>query len=209
MRNKKLMPIPMLLVFALVTVGFAYAHWSQTLIIEGSVESGEVDWEFVGASCSDTSGNDYNCRDGFAGPYPLFWQVDKDVGSTSVEIINPHTVALTLTNVYPSYYTSVSVYAHNTGTIPLIFDKVIIKDDITVEIRDDPTPIVKLDLNGDGKKDIEIWWLNGFGEQREPCEMFPELSFWIHILQDAPQGATLTFTIELVAIQWNMYLPPP
>lgn len=200
----------MLLMLALVTVGFAYAHWSQTLYIDGSVATGELDWEFVVASCEDDEigEKDYNCRDGFALPSPIFWEVDKDVGRTTVAIVDPHTVTVTLTNVYPSYFTSVSVYAHNTGTIPLIIDKVILKDDVTVEIRKMPSPIVKLDLNNDGKKDVEIWWLNGFGVQLEPCDMSPEMSFWIHILQDAPQGATLTFTIEIVAIQWNMYVPP-
>jgi len=216
MPNKKLMTIPIVLMLALLIMGFAYAHWSQTLYIEGTAESGELDWELVGWSCLD-QGVDWHCRDGFAGPPPYFWldPKGKDVGSQ--ELI-PHdtdedgdydTLEFNLYNVYPSYFTSVSVYVHNCGTIPLIIDKVIIKDDITVEIRKVPAPLVQLDLNGDGKKDIEILWGNNFGVQLEPCESSPEISFWVHILQDAPQGATLEFTIELVAIQWNLYVPPP
>jgi hypothetical protein len=207
MQNIKYMAIPMLLVLALVTIGFAYAHWSETLYINGSVATGEVDWEFTAASSIDPDGvNDYHCHDGFADGE--FWQGDKNVGYTTAVKTDPHTVTVTMHNVYPSYFVSISVYAKNTGTIPIIFDKVIIKNDVTVEVRDDPAPVVKLDLNGDGKKDIEILWGNGFGEQREPGEMFPEMSFWIHVLQDAPEGATLSFTIEMVAIQWNMYVPP-
>jgi hypothetical protein len=112
---------------------------------------------------------------------------------------------LDLHNVYPSYFTSVSVYAHNNGSIPLIIDSVIING---VVLRKSPTPVVRLDLDGDGLDDIEIWWGNGFGVQLEPCDWSPEMSFWVHILQDAPQDATLSFTIELVAVQYNEYVPP-
>ena len=200
MRNTKLLAWPMVLMLGLLMTGFAYAHWSQTIYIEGSVASGTVDWEFVGAGCWDTSGNDYHCRDGFAGSPPIFWMGDKDVGSTSCAITDPHTVTLTLTNVYPSYFTSVSVYAHNNGSIPLIFDNVIIDG---VIIREDPAPVVRLDLDGDDNDDVEILWGDGFGEQRENCEWWPEMSFWIHVLQDAPENATLNFTIEIIAVNWN------
>jgi len=45
----------------------------------------------------------------------------------------------------------------------------------------------------------------------EPGDDSPEMSFWIHVLQDAPQGATgatLRFTIGIVAVQWNKYVQP-
>jgi len=205
MQNKKLMVIPMLLIVALVITGFAYAHWSKTLTIIGTVNTGELDWQITDVSCLDTTGYDYHCRDDFAGPAPRFWMGDKDVGNTSCGITDSHTVTVNLTNVYPSYYTSVSVYAHNTGTIPLIIEKVVID---TTEITAYPYPIVKLDLNGDLKNDIEIWWRDGIGTQMHPCEDSPEMSFWIHVLQDAPQGETLSFTIKIVAIQWNEYVSP-
>jgi hypothetical protein len=203
--NKAFMLFAVLMV-ALMLVGVSYAMWSKTLTINGEVNTGVLDWEFVAASCFDTSGNDYHCRDGFAGPTPLFWMGDKDVGSTSVSITDPHTVTVTLDNVYPSYFTSVSVYAQNTGTIPLIIDSVIIDGHV---LRKSPTPIIQLDLDTDGKDDVEIWWGNGFRVQLEPGDMSPEMSFWAHFLEDAPQGVTLTFTIEIVAVQWNEYVPPP
>lgn len=213
MRNTKLLALPMVVMLGLLSTGLAYAHWSETLFVNGQVDTGELDWEFIAWSCLDT-GVDYHSRDGFAGPPPLFWPdpEGKDVGWQ--EII-PHdtdgdgdidTLEFNLYDVYPSYFTSVSVYAHNNGTIPLIIDSVIING--VVVLREEPTPVVRLDLSGDGKDDIEIWWGDGFGEQREPSEWSPEMSFWIHVLQDAPQNATLGFTIEIVAIQWNLYVPP-
>jgi hypothetical protein len=210
------MAIPMLLVFALVTIGFVYAHWSETLYINTIVNTGELDWEFSAWYCWD-QGVDYHCRDGFVGSPPFWLDPDKkDIGSQELIPIDTDsdgdndTLLFNLYNVYPSYFTSVSLYVHNCGTIPLIIDKVVIKNQThtVAELRKVPVPVVKVDLNGDGKEDIEILWGNNFGVQLEPCENSPEISFWIHILQDAPEGATLTFTIELVAIQWNMYVPP-
>jgi hypothetical protein len=206
MQNKKLITIPLLLVFALAAIGFAYAQWSKTLYINGTANTGELDWEFIGASCLDTSGNDYHCRDGFTGPPPFYWMGDKNVGSTGVTITDPHTATVTLTNVYPSYFTSVDVDAQNTGTIPLIIDRVVIDGNV---LRKSPTPVIKLDLSGDGINDVEIKWTDGFGTQLNPGDLSPTMTFWIHILQGAPQSQTLSFTIEIVAIQWNEYVPPP
>jgi hypothetical protein len=204
--HRKYSAIPILLVFLLAMIGLVYATWSQNLYINGTVNTGELDWRFTGASCLDTSGNDYHCRDGFTGE-PQFWMGNKDVGGTSVKIIDPHTVNVTLTNVYPCYYTSVSVYAKNIGTIPLIIDSVIIDGHI-FRTTQQPYAYVQLDLNGDHYYDIEIWWKNALGSQLHPGDYSDEMSFWLHILQGAPEGATLTFTIEVVAIQWNMYVKP-
>lgn len=205
MRNQKLLPIHLAVIIALAATGVAYAHWSQTLQIQGTILTGELDWEFTMVTCLDTSGNDYHCRDGFAGPPPYFWMGDKDVGSTSCEVTDSHTVTVTLNNVYPCYFNSVTLYVDAAGTIPITFEKVIIDGN---EITSEPAPVIKLDLNGDDLDDIEILWKNTLGTQREPGESFPAMSFWLHVLQDAPRGTALSFTIELVGIQWNMYTPP-
>lgn len=197
MRNIKLVMLPTLVMLALLMTGFAYAHWSQNLYIVGNVDSGVLDWQFTFASAMDEVGNDWNCGDNFA-PDP--WRVDKDVGSTTIAITDPHTVTMTLTNVYPSYWTSASIYARNTGTIPLVIENAIV-DGVVVTHWDMK---VRLDLNDDGKNDIEIWWkANIFGLQLEPGDPTPETGFWVHVLQDAPQGETLEFTIGIVAVQWN------
>ena len=198
----------MVLMLGLLSTGVAYAHWSQTLNIEGSIASGDLDWEFTDASAEDDHPleNDYNCRDNFEGPPPLKWQVTKNVGRTTAVITDPHTVTLTLTNVYPSYWTSVSVYAHCTGSTPLIIAAVVIDG---VEIREGD-PKIRLDLTGDDNYDIEIWWKESgvFGQQLEYCEYSDEMSFWVHVLQDAPQGQTLNFTVGIVAVQYDEYPLP-
>lgn len=201
------------LVIALAGFGASYALWSQDLTIQGTVETGELDWEFTVCSIldpfapppyipGDPALADYTCRVGFEGPPPFFWHSDKNVGwgECAIDEGNSHVVEVNLYNVYPCYFNSVSVYAWNTGSIPLIIEKVIIDGN---EITSLPAPVVELDLSGDGKADVEIWWGNAIGTQLEPGDWSSEMSFWFHCLQDAPEGATLSFTIELVGVQWN------
>lgn len=38
---------------ALVVAGLAYAHWSETLYINGSVSTGELDVAIISATCND------------------------------------------------------------------------------------------------------------------------------------------------------------
>lgn len=203
MRSAKILALPVIVVLGLLPTGVAC--WSKTLHISGAVNTGTLDWQFVGASCLDTSGKDYHCRDGFAGPPPLFWMGDKDVGSTTVGITDPHTVTVTMTNVYPSYFTSVSVYAQNTGSIPLIIENVVIDGKWILEAP----ATVRLDLDGDGDNDIEIWWGDAIGSQLHPGGYSQEMSFWVHVLQGAPMHATLSFTIGIIAVQYNESTHPP
>lgn len=211
MQNKKLLTIPLLLVIALAIIGSAYALWSQSIYIEGTAESGEVDWELVPGYIHQLDrGNDWN-----ASYYPEmgFEQLNKDVGNTTVTQIDSDgdgdldTIIVILTNVYPWYGEHIVFAVHCTGSIPIKIWKVVFKVDGTViaEIYNRTTTL--LDLNGDGYADISIWWGNNFGEQLHHCDS-ANISFDIIVLQDCPQGETLTFTVELVAIQWNEYYVP-
>lgn len=197
----------MVLMVALAGIGVGYAHWSQTLTIEGTVNTGELDWEFwSGVSIDPQTPEtlDWHCNDGFTvPPIPPFWQGDKNVGYTTTVLVDTDLdgdfdrLEVALHNVYPSYFNDISYWVHNNGSIPLIIDRVIIDgQEFTAPFY------VSLDLNGDALDDVEIQYGNNFGDQLEPCD-FREISFWIHVLQAAPQGESLTFTMELVAIQWN------
>lgn len=193
----------MLVVMGLLMTGVAYACWSQTIYAGGTVKSGDLDWEFTMAITNDPGlpsvVPDYHCNDNFEGHY--FWQGDKDVGYTTAVVKNPHTVQVTMNNVYPCYFVMVSLYAKNSGSVPLIIENVVIDGHVITET---PTnEIIRLDLDEDGYADIEIWWGNSVGDQIEPGGYTNEMSFWFHVLQDAPQDRTLHFTISLTAVQWN------
>jgi len=211
--------LPAILAVTLIVLsiaGFSYAHWCESLTLNGTITTGELDWEFIVASCLDV-GVDYHCNDGFVGIPPYWKDPDgKNIGWQELTLVDSDndgdndTLLINLNNVYPSYFTSITFYVHNCGTIPLKIDKVIFKNSTHVvgEYRTG-VPYLKVDLNGDGKFDVEFQWGDNFGEQIDPCGRSPEFSFWIHILQDAPQNETLSFSIELVAVNWNEYVPPP
>jgi len=105
MKNKKFITIPMLLIFALVLTGFAYAHWEKIITISGSVDTGKFDLIIISAS-DDDDGIDPG--------------KNKDVADTKIKIDpnDPERAIVTITNAYPSYYVYIHVTIRNVGTIP-------------------------------------------------------------------------------------------
>lgn len=197
------------LALALALTGAGFAAWTDTLTIEGNVDTGELDWEFSrGVFTHMDHGLDWNCDPDFTNVR----QVDKDVGSTTGQFKDTDadgdddTLEVTLDNVYPCYYEHIAFWVHNNGTIPLIIEKIIISSDYeTHEFYELPC-LVDLDLDGDDEPDLNLNWGNNFGVQLHPC-VEANMSFDLHVKQDAPQGESLSFTIEIIAVQWNEYSP--
>lgn len=194
--------LSLILLVCLALLGLGYAHWQQLLCVNGTVNTGELDWEIVfdTVSCKDSPGIlDYNCDDGII----KIRQVDKDVGWTSWKYVDTDgdgdidELKVTLNNVYPCYYEHIALIVHNNGTIPIKIEKAIIDGNTLTK-----PSYLKLDLDGDGNHDMEMYWGNSFGIQMDPSDRL-NLSFDLHILQAAPQGKSLTFTIKIVAVQWN------
>jgi len=202
MLNKKLATILVFLTFASAIVGFAYAHWTKTFTIKGSVTTTELDWRLQSPSCLDDGDNenDYTCDRSWS-----YTQGNKDVGGpTILELVDSDgdgdndTLEVTLQNVYPGYYERITFDVYNNGEMPLIFRKVIIGGQEFT--RDQPT--VSLDLNNDSKDDIKIKFADNIGGQLDPGGSFSE-TVHILILQGCIEGQTLTFTIQLVAENWS------
>ena len=155
-KSKTAVPaIATITLIVLAIVGFTYAHWSETLWLNGTVNTGELDWEFIVASCLDV-GVDYHCNDGFVG-IPPYWPdpEGKNIGWQELTLQDSDsdgdndTLLINLHNVYPSYFTEIRFYVHNCGTIPLKVDKVIFRNSTHVvgEFRKG-VPYLRLDLNG-------------------------------------------------------------
>ena len=211
MKNEKITIISLMVLIALATIGFTYALLSQTLTISGTATTGELEWEFKSPyGCMDGPGGlDYNANCSWD-----WWQVDKDVGGPTV--VTPidtdgdghyDKLNVTLVNVYPGYAEEISFYLHNCGTIPLIFEKIVINDEIEI-YENTPMEQIFVDLDDDGYNDVKLRWGNHIGIQYEPCTSKEE-SFSILVLQNEyNEGKTLTLIIELVAVQWNGYVAP-
>ncbi len=205
----------------------AVAMWSQALKVNVYVSTSEVDIEFVNGSLTykdacglapgygDHRGNDWNAT-GY--PDPMAIQLGKDVGCTNVTLIDGDgdgdydLMNVTLHKVYPWYYTHIAFKIHNNGGIPVRIWRVILNNGTHnftyYELNEQELQQgEEIDLNGDGKPDLLIWWGDNFGEQLHPCQS-ADISWDLTVLQDAPQGATLTFTIYIEVIQWNEYYIP-
>ncbi len=178
MKTAKLGAIFLMSVLALAGTGAGYALWSDTLSIDGTVNTGSIGAVFEEGWAEDT--DDFEYTD------PL----EKDYSWIECIVsLDGQTLTVTVYNAYPciDYYNY--FYVHNTGTIPIhVGNFEILTDtlpaDATLEVCWDDPPA--------GQDYIQI----------HPCET--ELGYvHIHLCNDAAQGATYTFTATLMYWQWN------
>jgi predicted ribosomally synthesized peptide with SipW-like signal peptide len=125
MYSKKALPVGtmfLVLVIALAVLGVGYALWSETLTIQGTVTTGEVDVEFSQhpvEECVDINGvltcpeppekaEVANCMVNWLGPDG---DSEGDDGSDLLEV--------TVTGMYPSYHCKVSFDVTSTGNVPV------------------------------------------------------------------------------------------
>lgn len=185
---KKAMGMFVALILALGMSGLAYATWSETLTISGTVKTGTVDVEWSEVDNWDTEPE------------------GKDVSYITCEIDekDSNLLHVTVHNAYPSihYYNVVDI--HCVGTIPVHLYGVYVP----------PTdPVIQVDITywydeGATKPVIEL------PVQLHQCERIYAL-IHVHITQDAEQGRGIgetppyTFTAQIDAVQWNMPWPEP
>ena len=191
MHNRGIATTLMLMALLLITTGLTYAHWTETITIDATVETGELDWHIKDAYVARDNDDD-----------------TKDVADTTVTLIDSDgdgdndTLGVKISNAYPCYEVSITFYAENCGTVPLIVKE------LTVICAEGTFTYTKafedyFDLDGDGVDDIYLYYGNNFGVQLDPGDPPLELSFKIHIEQGAPEGKTLEFTMKLVAENWS------
>jgi hypothetical protein len=187
METKKLMATFAILMMALGIAGFAYAHWSETVYIEGDVTTGylELEWSF-----------EYNLIQG------------KDVAWADYKLDDGY-LWFGLYNVYPCLTVELWIDVHNTGTIPV---KLYNWNFGLEEGSTDLSPWIKiLDKNFygvDGNKD----GVPGSIEQLDPCDSVV-LYVKLHFMQEdgqgntMPQDAWMGFWAWLEWVNWNAEIP--
>ncbi|MBC7128015.1 MAG: hypothetical protein ABC585_06725 [Candidatus Methanosuratincola petrocarbonis] len=209
MTNKKLVLIPAALIVALFAFSVTYGLWFQALYVEGTVNTGVLEWKIVDQFTSDAGEQpDRSILPGFEGDSFIVPE-GKHVGWTDCVIADDGMSAtFTMYNTYPCYLAMFSVYFRNTGTVPIHVEYIEFYDGGGNLIVNYTYPFseledFELDLTGDGLPDIEILWLEPLGDQIHPGDRSSEYSWWVHVLQTAPEGATLTYMIKPFAVQWN------
>ncbi len=152
MKFSKGYALPMLLVIALGAIGFSYAWWTETLVIDPTVKTGELKVAFVNGEASNKDWNRPNWRTYGAAPYVTRtwdWSPDK------------LTIYITLSNMYPRTGSQRFAFGiRNAGTIPAKLK------DITVTITGDVTTVHYIRTQGEieyCRSDLTRVWKKSFG----------------------------------------------
>ena len=209
---KKIGLMSLAIVLALGSLGVGYALWSQQLTITGDTNTGSLSVgfiEFYGVEMyEDPVGSG------------IFWAGEvegKDVGKFTCTMTDQYTDPLSgkvvyhtgivgITNAYPCYWLGINFTIKNSGTIPVIFDQIVITD---------PTGVLTW-VAGAGGEDLgslvdaagapilRFRFVNLIGHQLEPCNP-TKAELDVHIEQPAEQGHHYEFQVKIRAIQWNEY----
>ena len=214
-RINKMAAIFIATMFALSGLGVAYAAWTDTLTIDGTVDTGDLclKWrEFADENPHITQldvGPDWHCTDGMEEVWPD--PELKDVGSTTFTWYDTDhkIIIMTVDNAYPCYYNHVSTHiVACADTIPLKIWKLVYTFTNTATDYQEIVEVFTHDqtvyFHGEsgGLPVFEINWGNHFGTQMHGGDKI-DVSFEFHLLQPAEQNHVYTIMIEVVGIQWN------
>ncbi|MEM2568086.1 MAG: hypothetical protein QXH20_06430 [Candidatus Bathyarchaeia archaeon] len=185
MDTKKLMATFAILIIALGIAGFAYAHWSEYLWLEGEVTTGKLcmEWSleyevWPGNTKRNETGHPYLNVSNVGHRF-----VDKDEDGCYEGLV------VWVNNAYPSLWINGTLDVHNCGTIP--------------------ARLALSSIRIEGKP--EGWWEKGIElktqfrgdlNQIDPCGSL-YLDFYIHFTQAAPENAWLKLYIDLTFVEWN------
>jgi hypothetical protein len=172
---------------ALMVAGFAYAHWTETLVINGTVKTGELDLRW---SCQ--------CWDNDEPPL-------KDVGEISCDI-EGDTLTITVTNAYPCYKVGGEIDIENVGTVPAVLKKykITLPEDVTYDYNPQRGEIT-LYYKGVVMATGIITFKGDFSQIDAKETVY--IDFTIHFTNPGlPENWSGTFTITLDFENWS---PPP
>ena len=217
MWNKKIGAMALILAITLSIFGFAYAHWSDMVTIEGTVEMGSLTLAFDPDEILGYEDNE--------GLLP----VPKDIGWAEIYydpasyVEDVHTtkdgykiLVFVIHDAYPQYEVHfTTVVLHNIGTVPLHIIDVDVWDPsgvlnwewITPPPATPATGFFWKDFNGNGSYDADeeimnVDIVNFVSIQLDPCES-TKGEVDIDFKQSAEECHTYYFALSFEAIQWN------
>jgi hypothetical protein len=207
MRKKAILIAGLALLIALA--GVVYAHWTETLYVDATVNTGTAYVRWVNIFTDDDSGNSIGEETGFLPPvwsvhnpaqspdpssagYPTFaTRYDKDVAGCWSGISDGgglgYHMTVTAGQVYPSYNCTIWSYFQNQGTVPMKVQAI----NLTYTAGAIPDEIEWDTLNG-------TWC----GYQLDP-QVTDYTVNWFHVLQAADEGDTYTLHQEITWVNWN------
>jgi len=200
--GKSIMGIFLALVM-LASMSVALAMWSETLRINVTVNTGEVDVEWSNFWDNDTVEKP-EARPPLDVTQVYVEAEDWDTEGDTIKL------NVTIVNAYPCYNVSIYGNVSNIGTIPVKLLSATIKYTINAEEQSvslPPDTWVDLDLDNDSKADINVFLeisndADCDGIQIDPGS-FDVYELTIHVKQNATELTTYFFEIEMVFAQWN------
>jgi hypothetical protein len=184
----------MILVIALALLGVGYSLWSETLTIQGSVQTGEVDVAFQDAAvteCVEVNGV-MTCPEpaekAYAANCTLLAEesVDDSVGDDGLDLLT-----VTVTGMYPSWHCKVNFKVANLGNVP-----------VHVKL---PTLVEGQAYASWIKVDYENCYTDGV-QLHEGANLSSQCTIDLHFTNEiapAENAGPLAFKWEILAHQWN------
>lgn len=222
MRKAGLVTLTVMLALALA--GLGYAAWTETIAASGTVNTGEVDVEFLvqeryqypdgkyyDGSWDKQGENDPDWFNGGQGPdygsttpegpRGTSARLDRDVAMTTYEPVDTDgdgdidQLRVTLHNAYPGYVGGMTFRIKNNGSIPVKFN-----------VLFDANEGAPLGVGVIGFSDGRL--LEPGQEAKLACGAVVGSAEDPWTGEDAGEGQTYTFTVSFEATQWNLYQAP-
>lgn len=214
--------LPFLLIIMIGAIGFSYAWWTESLNINGNAQTGELKMVLM----------DLYCKDGYWQGTPGgtgSWQNEPiNTGVATIQQVNDHTIRITMENAYPGYIADFHFRMKNVGSIPAKMKNAYITNIVDPNgllnyvwvdrcytfYKTDPAQPSQsaLHLSDKSLTDIAPAIYNAYKDKvflpggyiYFACdEEGAENSFWLVILEGAPEGASLSFDLVFEWTQFN------
>jgi len=214
------------LALCLSITGAAFAHWSQTLYIDGEVNTGTFCIGFSVQESDDPCVEE--CDPGAIDDQDrLDPGYTKNVAGCWCELLVPkgehlgmpiyEKMRIVVCNAYPCYENTVMFWLANGGTVPgdIGSTKIVSLGGVALAdpIELPKGTVVDVDLDGDGEFDVNMRFDGPADQQIDPCQEL-DYSLWMHFKDGTDpttgeptglkQNTQYTFDIEINTVQWNL-----
>lgn len=206
MKDKRTIAIPIVIAILLSTLGIAYAHWSDMIKINGTVEMGSLTLGFVEVTCVDKEYLTF-----YPDPVPPGKDNARCICSLDEYVQDEHTLKegyrklwVKIEDGYPSYYCFATFIVENLGTVPAVFKTITLTAEAPLvavevapglwELKDTSKPGEPVVIN------VEI--VNLIDVQLDFCEK-TKAQIDTYIKQPAQECHEYKYHVEIVAENWD------
>jgi len=201
MMFKKLWLLASLVAVMSLTTGVAFGHWTTVANVNSTIQTGTACTEIVGNPFQLDNGPDWTLQNNL---YPLnlvnnsLVNTGQNIGHCTLSLVDGN-LYIVMSNMYPTYANEFSFDVYNCGTVPMEISNVqfICVNNTAANTLISTQKYFTLDLNGDGKPDVEIIWAGAIGNTLCPGSIPLENSFYIHFLEPVPEHCTFVLEVHV------------